>query len=95
LLLEQELEELEANLQKQLKWEGPIFKIAAINKKGCDELCNHLMKSIELHRDKMVRDDGYKKEQQQLGKDMAFEIRRTIESTKPSKATDDDYWDGA
>ena len=95
LLLEQELEELEANLQKQLKWEGPIFKIAAINKQGCDELCNHLMKSIELHRDKMVRDDGYKKEQQQLGKDMAFEIRRTIESTKPSKATDDVYWDGA
>ena len=60
LLPWQELEELEAKLQKELKWGGPIFKIAAINKQGCDELCNHLMKSIELHRGKMVRDDGYK-----------------------------------
>ena len=58
LLPGQELEELEAKLQKELKWGGPIFKIAAINKQGCDELCNHLMESIELHRDKMVKDDG-------------------------------------
>ena len=95
LLPWQELEELEAKLQKELKWGGPIFKIAAINKQGCDELCNHLMESIELHRDKMVKDDGYKKEQQQLGKEMAFEIRRTIESTKSSKATEDEYCDEA
>ena len=95
LLPWQELEELEAKLQKELKWGGPIFKIAAINKQGCDALCNHLMKSIELPRDKMVKDDGYKKEQQQLGKEMAFEIRRTIESTKSSKATDDEYCDEA
>ncbi len=95
LLPWQELEELEAKLQKELKWGGPIFKIAAINKQGCDALCNHLMESIELHRDKMVKDDGYKKEQQQLGKEMAFEIRRTIESTKSSKATEDEYCDEA
>ena len=97
LLSKQKLEELEVNLQEELKWEGPIFKIAAINKQGCDELCKHLVESIESHRNKMVKDDDYKKKQHQLGKDMAFEIRRSIGSIKPSKVADDDdleeVWD--
>ncbi|MBS24663.1 MAG: GTPase ObgE [Gammaproteobacteria bacterium] len=97
LISEQKLKELEVNLQEKLKLEGPIFKIAAINKQGCDELCKYLMESIESHRSKLVKDDEYKKELQQLEKDMAFEIRRTIRSTKPSKVADDysleEAWD--
>lgn len=97
LISEQKLKELEVNLQGKLKLEGPIFKIAAINKQGCDELCKYLMESIESHRSKLVKDDEYKKELQQLEKDMAFEIRRTIRSTKPSKVADDysleEAWD--
>ena len=90
LISEQKLKELEVSLQEELKREGPIFKIAAINKQGCDELCKYLMESIESHRSKLLKDDDYKKELQQLEKDMAFEIRRTIRSTKPSKVADDD-----
>ncbi len=97
LISEQKLKEFEVNLQEKLKREGPIFKIAAINKQGCDELCKYLMESIESHRSKLVKDDEYKKELQQLEKDMAFEIRRTIRSTKPSKVADDysleEAWD--
>ncbi len=97
LISEQKLKEFEVNLQEKLKREGPIFKIAAINKQGCDELCKYLMESIESHRSKLVKDDDYKKELQQLEKDMAFEIRRTIRSTKPSKVADDysleEAWD--
>ena len=97
LISEQKLKELEVSLQEELKREGPIFKIAAINKQGCDELCKYLMKSIESHRSKLLKDDDYKKELQQLEKDMAFEIRRTIRSTKPSKVADDysleEAWD--
>ena len=90
LISEQKLKELEVSLQEELKREGPIFKIAAINKQGCDELCKYLMESIESHRSKLLKDDDYKKELQQLEKDMAFEIRRTIRNTKPSKVADDD-----
>ena len=56
-------------------------------------LCDELMGSIETHRQQMVEDQEYREAQAQLEKAMAFEIRRTVESTKSVKTSDDDYWD--
>lgn len=87
------VDKLEAELRRELHWDKPIYRIAAINKQGCVELCHDLMQSIESHRKQMAEDEDYRESLAQLEKTMAFEIRRTIESTKTVKTTDDDYWD--
>ncbi|WBF65442.1 MAG: GTPase ObgE [Candidatus Kinetoplastibacterium crithidii] len=38
LVLDQNIHELECNIQKQLKWNGPIFTISAITKNGLEKL---------------------------------------------------------
>ena len=93
LLDSEAVDELEAELRKELSWDKPIYRIAAVNKLGCDVLCDELMGSIETHRQQMVEDQEYREAQAQLEKAMAFEIRRTVESTKSVKTSDDDYWD--
>lgn len=93
LLDSEAVDELEAELRKELSWDKPIYRIAAVNKLGCDVLCDELMGSIETHRQQMVEDQEYREAQAQLEKTMAFEIRRTVESTKSVKTSDDDYWD--
>ena len=87
------VDKLEAELRRELHWDKPIYRIAAINKQGCVELCHDLMQSIESHRKQMAEDEDYRESLAQLEKTMAFEIRRTTESTKTVKTTDDDYWD--
>ena len=51
------------------------------------------MESIESHRQKIIDDGDYRKEQSQQEKAMAFEIRQTIESSKNNRASDDDNWE--
>ncbi|MBW0454634.1 MAG: GTPase ObgE [Candidatus Kinetoplastibacterium crithidii] len=38
LVPDQDIQELESNIQKQLKWDGPIFTISAITKNGLEKL---------------------------------------------------------
>jgi GTPase len=85
--------ELEAALRSELDWQSPIYRISAINKEGCDDLCQRLMESIESHRQKVIDDEEYRDEQHQQEKAMAFEIRRTIESSKNSRTSDDEDLD--
>ena len=84
---------MEAALRAELGWKKPIYKISAINQGGCDDLCQQLMESIESHRQKIIDDGDYRKEQSQQEKAMAFEIRQTIESSKNNRASDDDNWE--
>ncbi|NKB32103.1 MAG: Obg family GTPase CgtA [Pseudomonadales bacterium] len=93
LLSDEELSELESALVSELAWTDPIFKISAISKQGCDELCQHLMQSIESHRENLTKDEEYRDSQNQLEREMAFEIRRTIESAKSNRRNDEDNWD--
>lgn len=93
LLDEKEVNILEAELRAELGWKKPIYKISAINQGGCDDLCQQLMESIESHRQKIIDDGDYRKEQSQQEKAMAFEIRQTIESSKNNRASDDDNWE--
>ena len=64
-----------------------------MNNEGCKLLCEGLMQSIESHRLKLVEDGNYQAELQEKEAAMAFEIRRSIESTKTSKQQDDDLLD--
>lgn len=79
------LESLKSALREALQWKGEIYEISAINNSGCKELCNGLMESIEAHRLRLEEDEDYQAEQLEKDAAMAFEIRRSIESTKAAK----------
>jgi GTP-binding protein len=80
--------ELKVELRKALNWTGDIHEISALNREGCDDLCQKLMVSIENHRELMVQDEDYQVKQDALEAVMAFEIRRTIENSKSLKSAD-------
>ena len=82
--------ELKVELRKALNWTGDIHEISALNREGCDDLCQKLMVSIENHRELMVEDEDYQVKQDALEAVMAFEIRRTIENSKSPKSADNE-----
>lgn len=79
------LAEIKTRIREALSWEGKIYEISGINGHGCDALCNALMDEIILHREKLLNDEEYAEAQQALEAEMAFEIRRTIESSKAAR----------
>jgi GTP-binding protein len=89
--------ELKEKLRKTLNWTGDIHEISALNKEGCDDLCQKLMVSIENHRELMAENEDYQAEQDAMEAAMAFEIRNTIENSKSPKAVDtqidEENWD--
>ncbi|MBL6804281.1 MAG: Obg family GTPase CgtA [Pseudomonadales bacterium] len=95
------LAEIKVRMREALNWEGKIFEISGINGQGCDELCNALMDEIIIHRERLLTDEEYAETQQALEAEIAFEIRRTIESSKAARralraqaeADFDDDWD--
>lgn len=79
------LAEIKQRIREALNWEGQIYEISGINGLGCDELCNALMDEIIIHRERLVEDEDYAAAQESLEAEMAFEIRRTIESSKAAR----------
>jgi len=47
LVSEDEQQAVCADIIKELGWEGPLYQISAINKKGVDKLCNDIMSTLE------------------------------------------------
>lgn len=89
LISPEELKELKAKIKSALNWQGEIFEIAAINKEGCRELCEKLMDTIEIHREKLKEDEDYAEHLKELERKMAFEIRATIEASRRRHKPDD------
>ncbi len=79
------LAELESRLRAALQWEGKIYHIAALSGEGCDELMNELMDSIAGHRMQLRDDEDYREAIKAREEAMAFEIRRSIEASKPAR----------
>lgn len=93
LLDEESLLALRAGLSERLGWEGEIFEVSALNKEGCQGLCDALMLSIEAHRLSLVEDEDYRASLAEKEAAMAFEIRRSIERSKPARRKDEDLID--
>ena len=79
------VEELITALRSELDWQGEIHQISALSGIGCNDLCENLMASIEEHRRRLLDDEGYTAQQLERGKAMAFEIRRSIESSRQAR----------
>lgn len=91
LIPEDEREELVARLVRELDWQGRVFKITAISGEGCPDLCQAIMVSVEEHRKRLLEDPDYQELQAELDREMEYEIRKSIESTRGSRdETDDD-----
>tara|TARA_B110000858_G_scaffold193768_1_gene246926 strand:- start:26193 stop:27362 length:1170 start_codon:yes stop_codon:yes gene_type:complete len=87
------LEELKQGLRERLSWEGDIYEISALQNAGCRDMCEGLMSSIESHRQRLLEDEDYQAELLEKEAAMAFEIRRTIESTRYANRQDDELLD--
>ncbi|MDO8272746.1 MAG: Obg family GTPase CgtA [Gammaproteobacteria bacterium] len=91
LIPEDEREELVARLVRELDWKGRVFKITAISGEGCPDLCQAIMVSVEEHRKRLLEDPDYQELQAELDREMEYEIRKSIESTRAGRGeTDDD-----
>jgi GTP-binding protein len=92
-----QLDELEQRLRQELDWQGDIYRISALSAEGCKQLCGSLMDSIEEHRQLLRENEEYRQAERDREEAMAFEIRRTIEASRPAKKVaedwDDEDWD--
>jgi GTP-binding protein len=92
-----QLDELEQRLRQELDWQGDIYRISALSAEGCKQLCGRLMDSIEEHRQLLKENEEYRQAERDREEAMAFEIRRTIEASRPAKKVaedwDDEDWD--
>ncbi len=79
------VEELISDLRSELDWQGEIHQISALSGIGCDDLCENLMASIEEHRQRLQNDEEYTALQVEREEAMAFEIRRSIESSRQAR----------
>jgi len=79
------VEELISALRSELDWQGEIHQISALSGIGCNDLCENLMASIEEHRQRLLDDEEYTALQLEREEAMAFEIRRSIESSRQAR----------
>ncbi len=93
LLDAKSLEHLKQALRSRLSWQDVIHEISALNNEGCKDLCGELMLAVESHRQKLLDEEEYRTALQEKEATMAFEIRRSIESTKISRPRGDDLLD--
>ena len=84
------IRQLEEDLRKELNWELPIYKISAINNKGCPSLMRALMDRVENHRLKLNESENYREQQNEKEKLLAFEIRRKIERAESLEIYEND-----
>ncbi len=83
---------LRTRIKEELAWQGPIFEISALSQSGCDELIQALMRSVETHRQELAENEDFRQQEREREQAMAFEIRRSIEASKPVRKAADE-WD--
>ena len=93
LLSKDMIRQLEEDLRKALNWELPIYKISAINNKGCPSLMRALMDRVENHRLKLNESENYRDQQNEKEKLLAFEIRKKIERAESLEIYENDMFE--
>lgn len=87
---DEELDALQQRFVDELGWDIPVYRIAAINGTGCEKLCQDVMRSVELHRERLAQDPEYLEQHKTRDHQMEFEIRRSIERSRTRRAEEDD-----
>lgn len=95
LLPEDEVEQRCQEVVERLQWQGPVFRVSAINKQGTSELCGQLMDHLEECWDAERADPELLDREESVQEAMQQEARERIEELREShrrrrKGGDDD-----
>jgi len=105
LLPEEERDAKCDEVLKQLNWQGPVFRIAAINKDGTDPLCGQIMDYLDELKEQEQNDPELQEAELQRQLDMQAEARERIQflaaerkarqkaAREGGASDDDDDWD--
>ena len=83
------LDALQQRFVDELGWDIPVYRIAAIDGTGCQKLCQDIMRSVELHRERLEQDPDYIELHKTSEQQMEFEIRRSIERSRERRIAED------
>lgn len=83
------LDALQQRFVDELGWDIPVYRIAAIDGTGCQKLCQDIMRSVELHRERLEQDPDYIELHKVSDQQMEFEIRRSIERSRERRIAED------
>ena len=83
------LDALQQRFVDELGWDIPVYRIAAIDGTGCQKLCQDIMRSVELHRERLAQDPDYLEQHKNSDHQMEFEIRRSIERSRERRMDED------
>ncbi|TFH70815.1 Obg family GTPase CgtA [Gammaproteobacteria bacterium LSUCC0112] len=86
---EETLDALQQRFVDELGWDIPVYRIAAIDGTGCQKLCQDIMRSVELHRERLAQDPDYLELHKTSDHQMEFEIRRSIERSRERRMEED------
>lgn len=101
LLPEEDREAVCQNIIEKLDWQGPVYKIAAINGEGTKQLCFDIMDFVDDLRAKIADDEEFAAQEWAIQEAMAEEGREKIEALRLARKAarqagedvDDDDWD--
>lgn len=100
---EEERESLCASIIEKLNWEGPVYKIAAINGEGTKQLCFDIMAFVDDLKTKIAQDPEFADQEFAIQEAMAEEGRQKTEALREARKAarkaakegglDDEDWD--
>jgi GTPase len=85
LVLEEELDEISADITARLGWQGPVFRISAATGEGCQDLVYALMNAIEERRLRELEDGDYAEQQRRLRERLELEAREKVQELKSQR----------
>jgi len=100
---EEERESLCTSIIEKLNWEGPVYKIAAINGEGTKQLCFDIMAFVDDLKAKIAQDPEFADQEFAIQEAMAEEGRQKTEALREARKAarkaakegglDDEDWD--
>ena len=100
---EEERESLCDSIIEKLNWEGPVYKIAAINGEGTKQLCFDIMAFVDDLKTKIAQDPEFADQEFAIQEAMAEEGRQKTEALREARKAarkaakegglDDEDWD--
>ena len=100
---EEERESLCTSIIEKLNWEGPVYKIAAINGEGTKQLCFDIMAFVDDLKAKIAQDPEFADQEFAIQEAMAEEGRQKTEALREARRAarkaakegglDDEDWD--
>lgn len=103
LLAPDEQDSMRDYIVEALDWKGRVFCISAVQREGTRELCEAIMQELTEHRQRLLDEEDYHKEELARQEQMEYEIRQSIARARelwrarhnrdPDDDADDDDFD--